>query len=312
MKTSISFQKLFLALLSNALLAHTPLAGLTWGGEAFAQSLVKDNFTITLEGDDAEALYVRLAKKEFGGDGLDRLTTRIGQNVLCTRENVGSKIFKNYEYKCSLSFNVETGELHEMYPIGDDDSEAGLKEDKDGYQGKSVNVKPYGTEGTFTIHGIRAEELFDKMKQTEEPARIVNGKFTEVEQNEKRDGNQNGTTVTVKKGIHVTCYRATFTLAPLTECSVTLEVKNGKAKPAGEGGMNEKKKEETPPPPAAPTGPGTGTGGTAPQGSDAGNSGDGSSGAGGSGTTPSVTPPSETAPDSNDGSKGSSPDQKTP
>jgi hypothetical protein len=220
----------------------------TGTSEAFA---LNPNFTITLEGDDAEALYVRLEKKEYDGDGLKRMTTKVGQNVLCTKEKV--RTFK-HEYKCSLSFNVESGELHEMYPIGEDDKEAGLKSDEDGYQGKSVVVKKGGEDSTLTIHGIRAQELFVGMtKVKEEPARIRDGKFSEVEQNEKRDGNQDGTTVMVKKGIHVTCFRSTYTLAPLTECTITLAPKTGKAKPAGEGGMNEKKEggDETPPAPPA-------------------------------------------------------------
>jgi hypothetical protein len=52
--------------------------------------------------------------------------------------------------------------------------------------------------------------------------------------------------VLVKKGIHVTCFKAKFTLAPVTECTVTLDPKTGKAKLAGEGGMNEKKTKTLP------------------------------------------------------------------
>ncbi len=213
----------------------------------------KKEYTVTIAGDDAKALYERLEKKEFGGDGDDkRLITKIGQNVLCTREKLNKNpVLPKYEYKCALSFLIETGELHEMYPIGEDDSEAGLKEDEDGYQGRSVNVKAGGEEATFTIHGIQAQELFDGMNQKEEPARIRDGKLSPVDESEtvdtKRKGQQEGTTVLVKKGIHVTCFRATFTLAPVTECVVTLEPKPGKAKLAGDGGMNETKPKNTPP-----------------------------------------------------------------
>ena len=130
-----------------------------------------------------------------------------------------------------------------MYPIGEDDSEAGLKEDEDGYQGRSVNVKAGGKEATFTIHGIQAQELFDGMKQKEEPARIRDGKLSPVEKSETvdntRKGEQEGTTVFVKKGIHVICFRATFTLAPVTECVVTLEPKPGKAKPSDQSALYE-------------------------------------------------------------------------
>ncbi len=205
----------------------------------------KKEYTVTIAGDDAKALYERLEKKEFGGDGDDkRLITKIGQNVLCTREKLNKNpILPKYEYKCALSFLIETGELHEMYPIGEDDSEAGLKEDEDGYQGRSVNVKAGGGEATFTIHGIQAQELFDGMTKKEEPARIWDGKLSPVEESEtvdtKRKGQQEGTTVLVKKGIHVICFRATFTLAPVTECVVTLEPKPGKAKPSGESALDE-------------------------------------------------------------------------
>ncbi len=212
----------------------------------------KKEYTVTIAGDDAKALYERLEKKEFGGDGDDkRLITKIGQNVLCTREKLNKNpVLPKYEYKCALSFLIETGELHEMYPIGEDDSEAGLKEDEDGYQGRSVNVKAGGGEATFTIHGIQAQELFDGMTKKEEPARIWDGKLSPVDESETvdttRKGQQEGTTVLVKKGIHVICFRATFTLAPVTECVVTLEPKPGKAKLAGDGGMNETKPKNTP------------------------------------------------------------------
>ncbi len=210
------------------------------------------NFTVTIEGDDAKALYQRLEKKEFAGDGDEKKITKIGQNVLCTREKINKNpVIPKHEYKCALSFLIETGELHEMYPIGETDKDAGLEEDKEGYQGKSVNVKAYGSEATFAIHGIRAQELFDGMVQESEPAVIREGKISEVEKSETvdntRKGEQTGTTVFVKKGIHVTCFQATFTLAPVTECTVTLDPKSGKAKLAGEGGMNEKKT-DTPPP----------------------------------------------------------------
>jgi hypothetical protein len=147
----------------------------------------KKEYTVTIAGDDAKALYERLEKKEFGGDGDDkRLITKIGQNVLCTREKLNKNpVLPKYEYKCALSFLIETGELHEMYPIGEDDSEAGLKEDEDGYQGRSVNVKAGGEEATFTIHGIQAQELFDGMNQKEEPARIRDGKLSPVEKEAK-------------------------------------------------------------------------------------------------------------------------------
>jgi hypothetical protein len=234
----------------NSKLSLFALSFLALGtSQAFALELGKPtNFTVTIEGDDAKALYERLEKKEFGGDGSEKIITKIGQNVLCTREKMNKNpVLPKYEYKCALSFLIETGELHEMYPIGENDKEAGLKEDEDGYQGKSVNVKPGGSESTFTIHGIRAQELFDGMTKESEPAVIREGKISEVEKSETvdttRKGEQTGTTVFVKKGIHVTCFQSTFTLAPLTECIVTLEPKSGKAKLAGEGGMNEKKSE---------------------------------------------------------------------
>jgi hypothetical protein len=221
--------------------------------QAFAlESGKPTNFEVTIEGDDAKALYERLEKKEFGGDGDEkRLITKIGQNFLCTREKLNKNpVVPKYEYKCALSFLIETGELHEMYPIGENDREAGLKEDEDGYQGRSVNVKRGGRESTFTIHGIQAQQLFDGMNKESEPAVIREGKISEVEKSETvdttRKGEQTGTTVLVKKGIHVTCFQATFTLAPVTECTVTLDPKTGKAKLAGEGGMNESKP-QTPP-----------------------------------------------------------------
>ncbi|MBU6154732.1 MAG: hypothetical protein KGP28_10560 [Bdellovibrionales bacterium] len=206
-------------------------------------------FQETIKGDDAKALYVRLEKKECAGDGYKDVITKIGQNVICTREKINkSLVRRKYEYKCALSFLIETGELHEMYPIGDDDPDAGLAKDEDGYQGKSVNVKPGGSEATFTIYGMRAQALFDGMKQDSEPAVIREGKFSDVEESETvdntRKGEQTGTTVFVKKGIHVTCFQATFTYAPNTECTVVLEPKSGKAKLSGEGGMNESSSEE--------------------------------------------------------------------
>ena len=117
------------------------------------------------------------------------------------------------------------------------------------------------------------------MTKESEPAVIREGKFSEVEKSETvdttRKGEQTGTTVLVKKGIHVTCFQATFTLAPVTECTVTLDPKNGKAKLAGEGGMNESKPQTPPvggetPPVGGETPPVGGSGGSS-IGSDQGN-----------------------------------------
>jgi hypothetical protein len=220
-----------LTLLSLILLSLTPSALAQSSSEITAQH----NYTLELKGEDAEALYIRLERKENRNDGIDRVTTKVGQSLLCTEEKQG--LLKKGEYVCALSFKVGNGELHEMYPIGETDTKAGLKNPKE-YQGQLIEIKKDSTDALIRVVGSNAAIIYRGMTGEAKLAALVDGKFQTVEESELPTREPNGTLARVKTGKQVQCFQSIETLSPTTNCILMIETKTGKPKKAEEPGSS--------------------------------------------------------------------------
>lgn len=209
------------------------LIALTLTPPALAQSsseiTTSRNYTLELKGDDAEALYTRLERKENQNDGIERVRTKVGQAVVCNEEKHG--LLKKPHYTCALSFKVVSGELHEMYPIGETDPRAGIKDPKE-YQGQLIEIKKGSTDAALRVTGGNAAKIFAEMTAETALAALVDGKIQAVQESELPTRDQNGTLLKVKTGKHVQCFQSTETLAPVTNCLLSIETKTGKPKKA--------------------------------------------------------------------------------
>jgi hypothetical protein len=222
-----------LSILTLSLLSLTPAFG--------AESSGPKNLTLELKGEDAEALYTRLERKENPNDGFERIRTKVGQAVLCTEERPEEKlrILHKPSYICSLSFEIENGEMHEMYPIGETDTKAGIKKPK-GYQGRLITIKENSSDAVLRILEVHAVKIYAQMSAEPTLGAIVDGKIQAVQESELPTRDQNGTLVKVKTGKHVQCFQSIETLAPATNCLLTIETKTGKPKKAeSPGATNE-------------------------------------------------------------------------
>ena len=212
MKTQIS-------LLS--LLFIAPALAQSQSAPAFKQYLLK--------GEDAEAIFVRLKKKEYVQDGKKEVRTKVGQNVVCVLESSG--VFgRHKEYQCTFSIRMPSGELHEEYPIGEEDKEAGLKDKKE-FSGSFVQIKKDQDDAKVTVRGLEAQEIYQSLSAEEKIGIIRNGEITEGESNKDKKGDQNGTSLKLKTATHIRCYTTTDTIAPMWECLITINSTDGKAKP---------------------------------------------------------------------------------
>jgi hypothetical protein len=216
--------KIQISLLS--LLFMTPALAQTPNAPAFKQYVLK--------GDDAEAIYVRLKKKEYVQDGKKEVHTKVGQNVVCVLESSG--VFgRHKEYQCTFSIRMPSGELHEEYPIGEEDKEGGLKEKKE-FSGSYVAIKKDQDDAKVTVRGLEAQEMYQALSAEEKIGIIRNGEITEGESNKDKKGDQNGTSLKLKTATHIRCYTTTDTIAPMWECLITINSTDGKAKPNDSSG----------------------------------------------------------------------------
>ncbi|NDF13928.1 hypothetical protein EB061_01205, partial [bacterium] len=220
--------------------------------ETFAQSSQeitsnKRNFTLELQGEDAEALFSRLERKENKNDGQEQLHTKVGQAILCTEEKEG--LLTKGEFVCSLSFEIVEGDVHEMYPIGETDTKAGLKNPKE-YMGRLVEIKKGSTDALIRVFGSNAETIYSAMTADAKLAALKDGRFEPVEANQINDREQDGTLANVKTGKHVQCFQSVKTLAPASNCILTIETKTGKPKKAEVPGSSQAQSADPAPSPA--------------------------------------------------------------
>jgi|GEM_PF-5252909 len=220
----------------NTLFFGTLLSLATSAAPAIAEEnleLPTDNGILQylVKGEDAEALYVRLQKKEHVLDGKSEVHTKIGQNVVCDMEESGGFLSKRRAYQCTFSIRMPSGELHEEYPISEDDPKAGLKKRK-GYDGHFVKIREgYDDNAVISIRGLQAKAMFDGMGASEVDAIIRKDDITEGETNHGKEGDQNGTSIRLKTATHIRCFKTTDTIAQVWECNLLINSINGKAQP---------------------------------------------------------------------------------
>ncbi|NDG84504.1 MAG: hypothetical protein EBX52_05615 [Proteobacteria bacterium] len=182
-----------------------------------------------IKGEDAEALYIRLQKKEHVLDGKTERHTKIGQNVVCEMESSG-RFSRHKNYQCAFSIRLPVGELHEEYPISEDDQKAGLKK-KPEFIGHFLEIKKDQDMAVVSIRGLQAKTMFDGMSAAEEEAIIRNSEITKGQTNHGKEGDQNGTSIQLKTATHIRCFKTTDTIAQIWECNLVINSIDGKAQP---------------------------------------------------------------------------------
>lgn len=165
---------------------------------------------VTLQGPDAEALFVRLAKKDDELENRPRVRTKNGKHISCSRHKTGPV---SSDYQCEMHIAPDTGLIYERHPVGLQE-QAELKENKP-YQSEMITIGGQGKDpGTaeIAIRGKNATSIYNTMT-----AQATDGKL---------DG-EGQTSARIKNGEFIQCYQTTLTVDPITECMIKLKADSG-------------------------------------------------------------------------------------